>query len=375
MAFEVGADDRFGDLLRSATAQIAETIEHRTYPYADIVRDARNAGLVVPDVSCMLAYEQLAPTTFPGATAEHRILASGTAVADLTFFVQERPDRVQLGLEYRGAVLARSDAERLLDVFATMLLEGSAAPGRPVADLTAVFVGPDAVGAVLEPPRRSVLRQIVEQAAVSPDAPAVVDSSGRTLGYDELVCAATLLADRITEFAPTPVERVGVAVRRSTDLVVAMLGSQLAGAAYVPLDPTAPAGRLAAVASAARLDVLVVDGAGPSIDTDVPLIDIVRIDTAATGAERDELRARRCTASRHGRPRRRCVRDLHLGLDGGAARRRGEPSQPRCQQRRPVGPLRTTPGAVPRHVQHRLRQLDGRSRLAAHHGRHRRAPR
>jgi amino acid adenylation domain-containing protein len=291
MTFQVHADDRFRDLLRSATAQIAETIEHRTYPYADIVRDARNAGLVVPDVSCMLAYEQLAPTTFPGATAEHRILASGTAVADLTFFVQERPDRVQLGLEYRGAVLARSDAERLLDVFATMLLEGSAAPGRPVADLTAGFVGADAVGAALEPPRRSVLRQIVEQAAASPGAPAVVDSSGRKLGYDELVCAATLLADRITEFAPGPVDRVGVAVRRSTDLIVAMLGSQLAGAAYVPLDPTAPAGRLAAVASAARLDVLVVDGAGPPIDTDVPVIDVVRIDPAdETG--RDELRVR-----------------------------------------------------------------------------------
>jgi amino acid adenylation domain-containing protein len=291
MTFEVRAADRFRDLLRSATAQIAETIEHRTYPYADIVRDARTAGLVVPDVSCMLAYEQLAPTTFPGATAEHRILASGTAVADLTFFVQERPDRVQLGLEYRGAVLARSDAARLLDVFATMLLGGTAAPERPVAELMATFLGPDAVGAALDPPSRSVLRQIVEQAATAPDAPAVVDSSGRSLGYDELVCAATLLADRITELAHGPAGRVGVAVRRSTDLVVAMLGSQLAGAAYVPLDPTAPAGRLAAVAAAARLDVLVIDGAGPPIAVDVPTIDVARIDPATVDAGRDELRA------------------------------------------------------------------------------------
>jgi non-ribosomal peptide synthetase component F len=137
-----------------------------------------------------------------------------------------------------------------------------------------------------------VLRQIVEQAAASPDAAAVVDSSGRSLGYDELVCAATLLADRITEIAPTPVERVGVAVRRSTDLVVAMLGAQLAGAAYVPLDPTAPAGRLAAVTAAARLDVLVVDGAGPPIATDVPTIDVARIDPVGRRHERDELRAR-----------------------------------------------------------------------------------
>jgi amino acid adenylation domain-containing protein len=296
MAFEVGAGDRFGDLLRSATAQIAATIEHRTYPYADIVRDARGAGLVVPDVSCMLAYEQLAPTTFPGASAEHRILASGTAVADLTFFVQERPDRVQLGLEYRGAVLTRSDARRLLDVFATTLLEGTASVERPVADLLASFAGPDAVGPVLEPPRRSVLRQIVEQAVASPDAVAVVDSSGRSLGYDQLIGAAVLLADRITEVAQGPARRVGVAVRRSTDLVVAMLGAQLAGAAYVPLDPTAPAGRLAAVAAAADLDVLVVDGAGPPMATDAPTIVVngtVDVDVdGTTGSGPDELRER-----------------------------------------------------------------------------------
>jgi amino acid adenylation domain-containing protein len=295
MAFEVGAGDRFGDLLRSATAQIADTIEHRTYPYADIVRDARSAGLVVPDVSCMLAYEQLAPTTFPGASAEHRILASGTAVADLTFFVQERPDRVQLGLEFRGAVLARSDAQRLLDIFAALLLGGTAAVDRTLADLTAAFVGPDAVGAALEPPRRTVLQQIVEQAAASPEAPAVIASSGRSLGYGELVGAAALLADRITEVATGPARRVGVAVRRSTDLMVAMLGVQLAGAAYVPLDPMAPAGRLAAVAAAADLDVLVVDGVEPPMVTGAPTIDVTRIDSSPRGADTsgpDELRAR-----------------------------------------------------------------------------------
>jgi amino acid adenylation domain-containing protein len=291
MAFEMRAADRFGDLLRAATGQIAATIEHRTYPYADIVRDARSAGLVAPDVSCMLAYEQLAPTTFPGATAEHRILASGTAVADLTFFVQERPDRVQLGLEYRGTVIARSDAQRLLDMFATVLIEGTAAVEQPVADLTAAFVGPDAVGPVLEAPRRSVLVQIVEQAATSPGAPAVVDSSGRSLGYDELVCAAAILADQISEISHGSARRVGVAVPRSTDLVVAMLGAQLAGAAYVPLDPTAPAGRLAAVAVAADLDVLVVDGAGRHVVTDAPTIDITRIDPSAIDTSGTELRA------------------------------------------------------------------------------------
>jgi amino acid adenylation domain-containing protein len=296
MAFEVHRSDRFGDVLRSATAQIAATIEHRTYPYADIVRDARAAGLVTPDVSCMLAFEQLAPTTFPGAAAEHRILASGTAVADLTFFVQERPDRVQLGLEYRGAVLSRSDATRLLDMFAALLVDGTGAVERSVAELTATFVGPDAVGAVLAPPGRNVLEQIVGQAVETPDAPAVVDSSGRALGYHDLVARAALLAARITDAAHGSARRVGVAVHRSTDLPVAMLGAELAGAAYVPLDPTAPAGRLAAVAAAADLDVLVVDRTGTALAIDVPTVDVEGIDPSSSDDDLLALAARQAGA-------------------------------------------------------------------------------
>ena len=277
MAFEVHSDDGFSTLLRDASAQMAATIEHRSYPFADIVRDARAAGQVAPDVSCMLAYEQLAAASFPGASAEHQILASGTAVADLTLFVQERPDRVQLGLEYRGSVLGRDDAGRLLDMFATVLTDGAAATDRSVADLTAAFRGGDAVGVELEPPQTTVLEQIVRRAETSPHAAAVVESSGRSLDYETLIRSAAAVADRILATSNSAPRRVGVAVQRSTDLVVAMLGAQLAGAAYVPLDPSAPADRLRRIAEVAQINVLVV--AGPS--SPIAVIDVPTVDVAA----------------------------------------------------------------------------------------------
>jgi amino acid adenylation domain-containing protein len=273
MAFEVRGADRFGDVVGRASAQIAATIEHRTHPFADIVRDARAAGLITPDVSCMLAYEQLAPTSFPGANAaEHRILASGTAVADVTFFVQERPDRVQLGLEYRGSVLARRDAEELLAAFAAALVEGAASTARSVEELTARFRGDDAIGAPLPTSQATVIEQIVARAIASPRSVAVTDSSGRSLDYGELVGAAAALAERVEAAAGGRPRRVGVAVRRSADLVVAMLGAQLSGGAYVPLDPAAPVERLSAAAAAADLDVIVVDADGPAIESPAPAV-------------------------------------------------------------------------------------------------------
>jgi len=260
MQFEVHGESRFGDLVGEASTRITDSIEHRSYPFADIVRDARAEGVVVPDVSCMLAYEQLAAATFPGGTADHRILASGTSVADVTLFVQERPDRVQLGLEYRGAVMSRRDAERLLEVFAAVLVDGAAAPDRSAFELTRRAVTDDAVGPALATPRTSALEQIVRQAAASPSSIGVVDSAGSSLDYAQLVTAAMQVADRIVATLGRPARRVGVAVGRSTDLPVALLGAQLAGGAYVPLDPATPTGRLELIAGAAELDVLLVAG-------------------------------------------------------------------------------------------------------------------
>ncbi len=66
----------------------------------------------------MLAYERLAPAQLDGVVVSHEILASGTAVADVTLFVQERGEDLSVGIEYSGAIVSAADAERMLDSFA-----------------------------------------------------------------------------------------------------------------------------------------------------------------------------------------------------------------------------------------------------------------
>ncbi len=69
---------------------------------------------------------------------------------------------------------------------------------------------------------------------------------------ERIVTLATLLRD-----GGTP-RRVGVSIERSTDLVVALLAAQFAGAAYVPLDPTVGTTRLERMVQAADIDRLIV---------------------------------------------------------------------------------------------------------------------
>ena len=94
------------------------------------------------------------------------------------------------------------------------------------------------------PTDRTVPEAIVAQAEATPAAIAVRDDAG-TLTYGELLARANQVAQALRAQGVGPETFVGIAMVRSVDLVVGLLGILQAGAAYVPLDPTYPSERLA----------------------------------------------------------------------------------------------------------------------------------
>ncbi|WP_447639632.1 non-ribosomal peptide synthase/polyketide synthase [Pandoraea norimbergensis] len=90
----------------------------------------------------------------------------------------------------------------------------------------------------------TVPARIARQASLTPDAEALV-LDDRTLTFAGLDAAANGLARRLAGMGITPEARVGVAMTRSIDMVVALLAVMKAGGAYVPLDPAYPPARIA----------------------------------------------------------------------------------------------------------------------------------
>jgi len=99
---------------------------------------------------------------------------------------------------------------------------------------------------------------IAARAARCPRALAVQAADGR-LSYAQLEQRSDDWARALDDLGVRPGDVVPVLLGRSTELPAALLGVWKVGAAYLPLDPAIPAGRLATVLAAVTASVLVTD--------------------------------------------------------------------------------------------------------------------
>ena len=103
-----------------------------------------------------------------------------------------------------------------------------------------------------------------QQVDRAPDAIAVV-FEGQGLTYRELNRRANQVAHFLRKRGVGPDSLVGVSLKRSIELVVALLGVWKAGGAYIPLDPTYPSERLAFMVSDAKLETLLTDSGSKAL--------------------------------------------------------------------------------------------------------------
>ncbi|PLQ00210.1 non-ribosomal peptide synthetase, partial [Cupriavidus pauculus] len=97
--------------------------------------------------------------------------------------------------------------------------------------------------------------RIAAQARATPEAVAVI-CGGQTLRYGELDAQASALARQLVARGVGAEVRVGVALERTPQMIVALLAVLKAGGAYVPLDPAYPAARLVQMVEDSGLQLL-----------------------------------------------------------------------------------------------------------------------
>ncbi|HXM54382.1 MAG TPA: amino acid adenylation domain-containing protein, partial [Candidatus Dormibacteraeota bacterium] len=275
LRWRLGDDPSFADLVARTHEEFLDASAHQELPFRWLVEALNPArdGAVNPMVQVMFSFDNAPlPAVGPGGPATVLERHNGSSKMDLNVIVEpwaERgaglDDRVVLRWEYDGALFDRSQVERMSERLTRLLAGGLARPDERLSALP--LLAPEERRRVTlawnatagpSPDAGRVTELVLRRAAVAPAAPAIVTPAG-SIDYGTLVRRAEAVAGALRAAGVGPEATVGVLASRSVELAVANLGVLLAGAAYVPLDPEHPAGRLAFIAGDAGLAAILAD--------------------------------------------------------------------------------------------------------------------
>ncbi|HZF14101.1 MAG TPA: amino acid adenylation domain-containing protein, partial [Thermoanaerobaculia bacterium] len=193
-------------------------------------------------------------------------LGGGVAKFDLTLTWEETAAGLSGLLEYDAELFDRTSVARLLARCAPLLRGMMADPEGSVAELPLLLPGERAQllhewnDSRSDYPRRSSLQALfAARAEATPEKVAVVEA-GEEWSYRRLAQAAHRLAWHLRALGVESESRVGVAMERSAELIVAFLGILGAGGVYVPLDPGYPDERLSFMLEDTETFVVLVHG-------------------------------------------------------------------------------------------------------------------
>lgn len=108
-------------------------------------------------------------------------------------------------------------------------------------------------------PLQTLDQLLVRSAQQYPDRIAVEETDGTAITYRELNTLSDQLRDSLIQLGVCPGDRVGIYLRKSVDTVVSIFGILKAGAAYVPVDPGAPAARCAYIFGDCTVKVILIE--------------------------------------------------------------------------------------------------------------------
>jgi amino acid adenylation domain-containing protein len=251
---DLSGNPGFRELLKRVRETALDAYAHQDLPFEYLVEKLHPQRTLShsPLVQVMFVIVN-APETevkFPNVKITPLNTEFSTAKFDLTFYVYDQGEEIAGAIEYNTDLFNPDRIDSMATHFCTVLRSIVANPDSPISDQALLsekenhqilFEWNDAPVAF---PRRCAHQLFEQQVERTPGALAAVFEREQ-LNYDELNRRANRVAHYLQSLGAAPGRIVGVAVERSMDMLIGVLGILKTGAACLPLDHSYPQDRLA----------------------------------------------------------------------------------------------------------------------------------
>jgi amino acid adenylation domain-containing protein len=232
---------------------VFDAYDNQNYTFGRLVRKLsipRNASRL-PLIEVQFNLEKVgAGIAFSGLKAEVKPNPKSFVNFDVFINAVESAEGLTLHVDYNTTLIDESTIARWIDCYEQILSGFVGDAQKPLWQLPMitpqerelVAVAPNQTQAAF-PTDRCVPQLFERQAATTPDAIALQFES-QELSYASLNARVNKLARYLISSGVGKDEVVGIYMERSVEMIVALLATWKAGAAYIPLDPTFPPERL-----------------------------------------------------------------------------------------------------------------------------------
>ena len=244
----------FFELLHRTQTTVLEALAQQELPFEKLVEELQpeRSASYSPLIQVMFALQDELSENLKlsGIITSAFPLDSGTAKFDLTFTIVKSGSGFDCGAEFNSDLFEAATVRRMLAHYQEILESVAANPDQHLSEIP-LLTGAERQQMLVEWNRtemdftrgQTVHELFSAQAVATPKSVAIVCGS-ESLTYEELDRRADQLAHHLKFLGIGPENLVAISMERSLDMVVGILGTLKAGAAYVPLDPAFPAERL-----------------------------------------------------------------------------------------------------------------------------------
>ncbi|HEX2078461.1 MAG TPA: AMP-binding protein, partial [Longimicrobium sp.] len=257
---DLSGDPSLRELLGRVREVTLGAYEHQEVPFERLVAELSPERSLSHSPLFQVAFTLDNAQDTGGGLAGLSVQGVGTelefAKFDLSLGLAAGSDGLRGGLTYSTDLWEAATMQRLVGHFTRLVEQTAADPDVRISQVTLLNEAerrqvveewnrtPVEYPTVEYPTGACIHELVAAQAERTPEAVAVVCGED-ALAYRELDARANRLAHHLAGLGAGPEVRVGICLERGPGMVVAILAVLKAGAAYLPLDPSYPADRLA----------------------------------------------------------------------------------------------------------------------------------
>jgi amino acid adenylation domain-containing protein len=266
---DLSGEPTFREFVQRFRHVVLGALSHQEYPFSHLVkrlcpeREASRSPIfqvmfnlqsrhtLGPFADLLAGDDSGGPVDFAGLRLKPFQLAQGAGAFDLILELIDSGSRLHGAFMYSTDLFDKDTVERMGGHFNALLQSIARSPDDRITRLQ-VLSDSERQELVQRwnatdrsyPSDKCVHELIRAQAKTNPGAVAVACEHKR-LTYRDLVARAQVLSAHLQGLGIGEGRLVGIIMERSTDMVVALFGVLMSGAAYVPMDPAFPSERLA----------------------------------------------------------------------------------------------------------------------------------